>query len=278
MAEILRKYRSLIVTVLLLIFSLTSLYSHHQPQEERSAMERATVWLTTPIQKAIVYIWAGVGIIWDSYFDLVDARQLAGENGYLLTLSNLRIRELEAVESENARLRRLLEFKQRHPYKYLPARIIGTDILGQFRTITINIGADDGVPQLAPVVNGDGVVGRIYALSSHSARVLLIIDQNSSVDGVILRTRSRGIIQGNASDERLECKFAYSLRTEDIEVGDEIVTSGIDRSFPPGMPLGRVEQVFRSEGGIFQDAIVHPAVDFTRLEEIMVLISTETQH
>ncbi len=275
MGELFRKYRALLLTIAILIASIASMYANHTPEDERNAFEDVVVWLSSPLQKAVVYVWDGAGGIWSDYVDVLDAKQESNDCDDLLSHSKMRLSELKEVEHENTRLRRMLGFKNRHPNNYLPARIISTDILGQFRSVTINVGSDDGVLSMSPVVNQDGVVGRVYAVLDRTSKVLLIIDQNSSVDGLVSRTRSRGIIQGDTQDDELSCKFAYSLRTEDIAVGDIIVTSGIDRGFPPGLPLGTVKEVFKGDTGIFQDALVQPLVDFRCIEEVMVILPPE---
>ncbi len=98
-----------------------------------------------------------------------------------------------------------------------------------------------------------------------------MIDPNSSIDGRVRRTMAKGIIQGTRENERMFCQFAFSLRTEDVQAGDKIITSGLDQSFPEGLLLGEVVEVSKAEVGIFQEAFVKPAVDFSRIVEVLVV-------
>jgi hypothetical protein len=118
------------------------------------------------------------------------------------------------------------------------------------------------------VVCADGVVGRIASVSPHASRVLLISDHNSGVDALVQRTRARGILEGTLSGM---ASLKYVKPSEGLEVGDLVVTSGLDGIFPKGLRLGRVVGVTRRESGLFQLAEVVPFVDFSKLEEALIL-------
>lgn len=265
-----RKYIIIIMMMAVIILSLFSL-APHGDNEEAGFVHRAVWTVAAPIQSVLISIVDGVASVWNGYIALVDARKEAGEfrdqNLYLKRW----IADLAPLEEENARLRGLLDFSRRMPLKVIPARPIAMDILGQFRTITINSGADDGVGPSSPVVNADGVVGRIIERYDSFSRVLLMIDPNSSIDGRVRRTGAQGIVQGTNDSKNMLCQFAFSLRTEDVCEGDEIVTTGLDQRFPPDLLLGTIAEVSRAEFGIFQEAKIKPAVDFTRLRELLVI-------
>jgi rod shape-determining protein MreC len=119
------------------------------------------------------------------------------------------------------------------------------------------------------VVNASGVVGRLVAVSQHYAKVLLIIDQNSAVDGMIQRSREKGIVKGLT--EKI-CKLDYVVKTGDVVVGDTVITSGMGRVFPKGLPVGEVREVTSSPGELFKDIKIRPMVDFSKLEELLVIL------
>lgn len=240
------------------------------------AVDALTV-IAGPIEDAVYWVSDGLGDTWRAYIYLVDAREhaadVATENYHL----HLQLDALRRLESENERLRGLLGMKARRPMRYLAARVVGQDILGEFRTVTLNLGRDDGVLLGSPVVDRYGVVGRVVELSAFNARVLLIIDPNSSIDSRITRTRAQSIVQGTTNRRELRCQFVFSLRTDDLREGDEIVTSGLDQRFPPGLRIGTVDSVIKSDIGIFQDAKIKPAADISRLEEVMIIVGEQVE-
>jgi rod shape-determining protein MreC len=122
-------------------------------------------------------------------------------------------------------------------------------------------------------VTADGVVGRVQAVGDRTADVLVLSDRNSSIAVRVERTRARGNVRGLGKPDA--CKLDYALRTEDIIEGDVLATAGTDGVFPRGLPVGRITQLRRSANGLFQDARVIPAVDVTRVEEVLVVTSSE---
>jgi rod shape-determining protein MreC len=119
----------------------------------------------------------------------------------------------------------------------------------------------------AAVVAPQGIVGHVFQASPHAARVLLVSDHNSGVDALVQRTRARGIVQGTVD---AGCGLKYVKRTEDIQVGDMVVTSGLDGIFPKGLPIGQVVSVDKRGQGLFQYAEIAPRVDAQQLEEVLV--------
>jgi rod shape-determining protein MreC len=174
---------------------------------------------------------------------------------------------LRDVEHENERLRALLDFRQTLRGDLVGARVIGRDAGTLARTLVIDRGERDGVVKGAPVVVPGGVVGRVFLVSPHAARVLLITDHNSGVDAVVERTRARGIVEGQVDGG---CVLKFVTRTEDVQVGDVVVTSGGDGLFPRGLPIGRVTTIDKRGQGLFQHAVVAPSVDMGDLDEVLV--------
>jgi rod shape-determining protein MreC len=145
--------------------------------------------------------------------------------------------------------------------------VIGRDATGLARTLVIDRGEADGITKGAAALAPEGIVGQVFLASAHAARVLLIADHNSGVDALVQRTRARGIVQGTAEGG---CGLKYVKRTEDVQVGDTVVTSGLDGVFPKGVPIGHVVAVDKQGQGLFQYAEVAPRVDFGQLEELLV--------
>jgi rod shape-determining protein MreC len=121
-----------------------------------------------------------------------------------------------------------------------------------------------------PVLSAEGVVGQLIKVADRSSRVLLVTDNASAVAAVVQRSRARGVVRG-AGRGRLTLEF--SIREDDIKVGDQVVTSGIGGTFPKGLPIGEVTMVKKGEYGIFQIVEIRPAVMISRLEEVLVLLN-----
>ncbi len=123
-----------------------------------------------------------------------------------------------------------------------------------------------------PVVNAGGVVGRLVSVSPNYAKVLLVIDQNSAVDSIIQRSRDEGIVKGLSAKL---CKLDYVVKTSDVVVGDKVVTSGLGRVYPKGLPVGEVVEVVNIPGELFKEIKVRPMVDFSKLEELLVILKED---
>jgi rod shape-determining protein MreC len=138
--------------------------------------------------------------------------------------------------------------------------------------VIIDKGSNAGLKVNMPVVDAKGVVGRLVAVSANYAKVLLIIDQNSAVDSLVQRSREKGIVKGLSPEM---CKLDYVLKTGDIDPGDLVVTSGMGRVFPKGLPVGKVLEVSNIPWKLFKDIHVRPMVDFTKLEEVLVILKED---
>ncbi|MBA7696977.1 Cell shape-determining protein MreC [subsurface metagenome] len=185
---------------------------------------------------------------------------------HVLKMANSRYRELLATQE---RLEELLQFKQTINRPVLAAQVIGLDPTGWFKSVIIDKGKWAGLRLDMPVVNAFGVVGRVVSVSSNYAKVLLIIDQNSAVDCLVQRSRDRGMLKGLMSEI---CKLDYVAKSNDITVGDIVVTSGLGGVFPKGLPVGRILDVKEISGELFKDIKIRTAVDFSKLEEVLVIL------
>jgi len=230
--------------------------------------EKIAVQITAPFQKFFMGTITIARDIWSGYFSLVETHQendLLRKRIDLLTLENSKYQELLLA---NRRLHTLLNFQQNTDEPLLPARVIGWDSSGLFKSITIDKGEHDGLTVNMPVVNAEGVVGRVVSVCPDYSQVLLITDQNSAVDGLVQRSRGRGTLRGRGSNE---CYFDYVIKTCEIEAGDTIVTSGMGGVFPKGLYLGAVTKIKDARSKLFKDVRVVPAVDFSTLEEVLIV-------
>ena len=169
---------------------------------------------------------------------------------------------------ENQKLRRLLDFKKTTGYETIAAQVVVHDLTGWFQTLMVDKGFRDGVGPDMPVVNEEGVVGRILDVSDHYSRVLLITDQGSAVDAIDVRNRLRGILCGKDASG---CLLKYVNANLDMDEGDLIITSGKDGIFPKGLRLGIVHAVYRDPASMFQRIGVKPLVQLSTIEEVLII-------
>lgn len=206
--------------------------------------------------------------LWKSYIWLIETKQenieLQKEVELLREANN---RYLE-YKQENKRLRRLLEFKKEASIMVVPAQITAKDTSSWFKTVIIDKGSRDGIKKNQAVVTHEGVVGHIIDLTTTTARVLLICDQNSSVAVLIQLERAEGIMVGS---QGWRCKINYLARTANVQTGDVVITSGLGGIFPKGLRVGKITKIEKKNFGLFQDAEVQPYVDFSKLEEVLII-------
>lgn len=196
---------------------------------------------------------------------------LASENRHLRE----RIQGLEAernrlleVEATNRRLGELLAFRSQLPSASLTASVIGSSASTWFRSLTLDKGSADGVVRRMAVVTPAGVVGQVVAVTSGSAKVLLLTDPHSGVDVIVQRSRARGIVGGSFDNGPV---MKYVKRSEDVEAGDRLITSGMDAIFPKGLLVGTVTKVRKKSFGLFQFVAVDLAVDSSNIEEVLLV-------
>lgn len=225
--------------------------------------------LVAPLQGVVTHSVRATRDVWKHYFSLVS---VARENDQLKRELN-RLKEEHVRYSEtllaNHRLRELLLFRNSVPGQLIPAEVIGRDPSPWFETIMIDKGTADRVSKGLPVMVPEGVVGQVVKVTAHNAQVLMIIDKNSSMDAIVQRTRSRGIVRGDVDGT---CSFDFVLRKEGVEVGDRVVTSGLDNVYPKGLAIGKISAVVKPNSGIFQNIAITPYVDFEKLEEVFVAL------
>lgn len=201
-----------------------------------------------------------------------DNQALKAENEQLRQ-SNFNVTEIMA---ENARLRTMLDYKTKAPqFDFVAAKVIARDPGTWTSTIVINKGTADGITKDMAVVTPQGLVGDVTSVYNNTAKVQLILDQRSAVGALVQRPESRvaGIVEGNAANP-LVPRMVNIARDADIIKGDQIITSGFGGIYPKGLQVGQVTDVINEEGGLLKYAILKPAVDFDRLEEVLIIVGS----
>lgn len=268
MAEFSKKFKSPLLLGALLLLALLIYSNNLRYREHTSLFEKIVLQLTYPFNSLIYGMGDRVAGVWNGYLWLVDARQenerLAEENRRL----RAELDQVREIQISYERLSRLLEFKEGLSVSSVAARVVGVDASSWFRTVTIDKGSDQGLREGMPVVVAEGVVGRTVRVGPKQSRVLLVTDASSAVAALVQRNRTRGICRGQGKGIALE----YAMQLDEVEVGDVIVTSGTGGVFPKGLTIGTVREISRAGFGLFQDVFMTPAVDFSRLEEVLVLL------
>ena len=265
------RLRKIVIPILIFLLALGLISASLHTSEKMSFFEALIVEVTAPVQKVVSTALNGIGSVWKGYFHLVGLQR---ENVALkreLKELKVKLNMYREADLANQRLRALLNFKTSIATPLLPAEVVAFDPSGWFQTILIDKGSNDGLVRDMAVVSADGLAGRVIGVSQHHAKVLLILDVNSAVDGLVQRSRARGVLVGLDHDR---CLLKYVQRNEDVQVGDQVITSGMGGVFPKGLLLGKVREVVRGNSGLFQSVEVEPAVNFSRLEEVMVVVQT----
>ena len=275
MENLISRYRNLTILAILLFAQVLGLAIQVKRSSENSTTRLIRIWAleaVTPFERGIVWVQNGISNLWQGYFYLRGVRQ---ENRDLKqTIEQLKIERASLREdAEQAhRLQALLGFKEQYITKTLAAQVIGSSGSEQSHSIYIDKGSRDGVKPDQAVITADGVVGKVLrGVQEHVAGVLLINDQTSGVGALLASSRLQGVLRGTPTGEVVLEKV---MSDEALKAGEKVVTSGGDRIFPKGLPVGTVTKI--SPGPeLFLNIRVRPAADLNRLEEVLVITEEE---
>lgn len=225
-----------------------------------------------PAQDGLAALIRPIGDAAASVGDLFDARAEVAALRERLDRLQERRRSATDIERENERLRGLLDMRDRVDVETLAAHVIALSPSNFSWEVTLDVGAQDGVARDMPVVNGDGLVGRVIQVTPRASRVLLAIDPTFGAAARVARSGETGTLDGRGGG----LMRMRPLDPEaDIRPGDEIVTAGYENGlFPPGIPIGTVETVGEATTALDREVQVRPFVDFTRLDLVLVLLHT----
>jgi rod shape-determining protein MreC len=237
-------------------------------------MDRVVITLLSPFEYAV----SSVG---------VSLRQITTATGEIFTvygqnqalkaeIDNYRQNNLDMTEilAENDRLRAMLDYKKTATqFDFVTAMVVARDPGTWTSVIIVNKGTNDGITKDMPVVTQQGLVGNVVQAYATSAKIQLILDPRSAVGALNQRSESRvaGIVEGSGTNHNAP-RLLNLARDADIVPGDTVVTSGFGGIYPKGLAVGEVLDVVNDEGGLLKYAILKPAVDFDKLEEVFILI------
>jgi rod shape-determining protein MreC len=273
MPDLLKRIGAPLVVAFLLILTIISMVSDRRPDDDvRAALpwwQAVVLEVTAPIERIILAPIDGVKGFFTNYVDLLSVRS-----------DNRRLRRrIAEIEAENLQFRealvssghlaRVASMRDEIEIPMLPAEVVGLDVAPWFRSVLVDRGTQHGVEPGHPVITHKGVVGVVTATSDHAAKAMLLLDRQSAIDALVQRSRSRGVLRGVG---RARLEFEFVVRSADVVVGDEVVTSGMGGVFPKGLQLGRVAELRDAGGRLTRIAIIEPAVDLGRLEQVFVML------
>jgi rod shape-determining protein MreC len=277
MDSFLRKYsNSLTLTALLVVQVLGLAVQVKGTSENGTTTNLLHVWairLITPLEKAFVYSGNGTRTFYRDYFALRSVRR---ENDSLKKqIEAMRIQNVRLQEDANQarRIQSLLGFKEQFIHKTVAAQVIGTSGTDLSHVIYIDRGSDDGIKPDMAVVTPDGVVGKVLRVQPSTSQVLEIRDQTSGVGALLVNLRLQGIVKGTPGGDIV---LNNIMQNEKVEVGETVVTSGGDRIFPKGLPIGTVSSTFPGRD-VFLNVRLKPAANLDRLEEVLVITEVKAQ-
>lgn len=228
------------------------------------------VWVVTaltPFERGFVHAAGLTRMVWSDYFDL---REVRDENRSLKEeIDRMRIEQarLRDDASQAHRLQALLEFKQQFISQTLAAQVLGSSGSDRSRILYLDKGANDGVREDMAVITPEGVVGKVLRVFANSAQVLAINDATSGAGALLEKSRLQGVVKGTDAGE---LRLHYVMVDEKVEVGERVLTSGGDRIYPKGLPLGTVTEV-KPGSDLFFNIRVEPAAQLNRLEEVLIV-------
>lgn len=268
------RYRNVTFLAAAIFLQILGLAVQIKRSTENESSRLIRVWavsMVAPLEKGIVRVQGGASGVWHNYFYLRGVRQ---ENRDLREqIEQLRLEQVRLKQdAEQARrLQSLLGFKEQFIGSTKAAQVIGSSGSEQSRVVYIDKGSNDGIKNEMPVITADGVVGKVLSvIDGSTSQVLLINDQQSGVGAILEQSRLQGVLKGRASGELVIDKI---MTDEEVKPGDRILTSGGDRIFPKGLPVGTVAKI--TKGPEFLQITIKPAATLTRLEEVLVITRKE---
>jgi len=226
------------------------------------------MWIMRPLQIAAQGTVNWISTVHESYDTLAGFR---AENERLrkrIQALEVERQKLLEAQASNSRLTQLLDLRSHLPGAAITASIIGHSVTSWFQSCLLDKGSSDGIRKGMAVVTPLGVVGQVVSVTPRTAKVLLLTDANSGIDVLVQRTRARGIVSGSLENGTV---LKYVKRSEDVQEGDRLITSGVDGVFPKSLLVGTVIKVVKQHIGLFQFIEVLPAVQPARIEEVLVV-------
>src|SRR5256884_8298412 len=269
MVAIPSRHKSLVLLLGVIVLQVLMLAVQIKRDSEGRLIRVWTVGAVSPFERAGSYGFGWIRDAWRKYFALQNTtkenEQIRRENDAL----KLQIAQLQGKAAEADRLAILLNFRQSHAdVPMIGARVIGTGAGTASLTIQLDRGERDGIRKNMGVITPDGVVGKVIEAYPNASQVLLLTDKESGVGAMLADSRVQGPV-GGLGEPLLVMK--YVPNDDEVNLGERVITSGMDRIFPRDLPVGTVTEI--KAGNPFKQIRVKPSANLERLEEVLVLPS-----
>lgn len=266
-----RRVRVLLVVLVLAALVLVTVDFRSGDGGPLDRLRGGVTALLRPVQDGLATVVRPVG---DAFGGVGELFRIRADNERLrerVDVLERRHRSTADVERENAELRELLAMRDHTGVEGVTARVVSLGPTSFEWVLTIDVGREDGIERNMPVVNGDGLVGRVIQVENHAARVLLAIDPNFGAPARHAGNGEAGTVIGRGGEPMLFQPFDPEAS---VEPGDEIVTSSYQSgAFPGGIPIGTVAGVGEVTAGLVRDVEIRPFVDFTTIHHVIVVTS-----
>lgn len=271
-----KRLRDTIIVVLLLSVPFFFLRASIRNPQDMNPVVSALSRIGAPFEYAAAATARALSGAVSQYVYLVDVKQdnnrLAYENARLAA----RVRELEQAQADSRRLRRLLGLRDTIPHEMVSALVVGKDTTEFFRVAHLTLDSPHAsIRPDMPVIALDGAVGTVQRVAGERIDVQLTVDAGFGVDVVVERTGARGFVRGEGDRSRYMVRVEWAERRDEVDVGDVLVTSGVGCRFPKGIPVARVISVEKKKFGVYQSLVAEPTVDFSRLEEVLIILTDD---
>lgn len=270
MESFLSRHKNLLALAIVLVGQIIGLAMQVKVASSQGGISLMRLWsisAVTPFEKLLVHGQNGVFNGWSNYFYLRSVRK---ENAQLREqMEQMRLQQVRLQQDalQARRLQALFDFKEQFISETVPAQVIGSSGSDQSRLLYIDKGSDAGIKTDSAVIAPEGIVGKIVLVRPTTAQVLMINDQLSGVGATLEKTRLQGILAGTPNGTLI---IKYIMKDEKVDAGERVVTSGGDRIFPKGLPIGKVVES-RSGKDMFLDIRIVPAANLSRIEEVLVV-------
>ncbi len=271
------KKTGIVGIIITIIFLILLVVATNTDVSKVSYIENIVNNLVMPIQNGLTYLKNKIAGN-DSFFESIEVLQSENEE---LKKKNSELeqtlREFEVVKAENDTLKEYLNLKNKYQnYSTIPAYIINRDITNYSNTVIINVGSEDGIQENMTVIADEGLVGHVISVTAHTAKVQTIIDTATAVTSKISTTNDTIIVQGTLEDSTA-LKATYIPTDASVLQGDSVETSGIGGIYPKGIHIGTIREVINTNNITDRYAIVETAVNFRKLDTVLVILNNETK-